>query len=61
MKRTGRVLLNIQKEKIEIEIIANNFWFSQNMQGERCMMMHDVTITRKKNETPNKILIGVFS
>jgi hypothetical protein len=44
MKRTGRVLLNIQKEKIEIEIIANNFWFSQNMQGERCMMMHDVTM-----------------
>jgi hypothetical protein len=32
----------------KIEFGPNNFVFDKNMQGDRCMMMHDVTMTRKR-------------
>jgi hypothetical protein len=37
--------------RIKIELYPKIiFRFNKNMQGERCMMMHDVTMTRKQKE-----------
>jgi hypothetical protein len=40
-------------EQNEIEFVPNNFGFDKNMQGDRCMMMHDITMMQKRKITNN--------
>jgi hypothetical protein len=46
--RKGEEGLLNHKRKNKIEFIPNNFRFDKNMQGCRCMLMYDVTMTRKR-------------
>jgi hypothetical protein len=46
--------------KIIVDFMPNNFRFNKNMQGEICMVMHDVPMTRKIKITSNSN-IGDFS
>jgi hypothetical protein len=49
--KRGRIYYKTIREKIKIQFNQNNFRFDKrNMQGERCMMMHDApTIKEQTN------------
>jgi hypothetical protein len=42
-KKRGGFIKPYKQNKIEF--VRNNFGFNKNMQGDRCMMMHDATMT----------------
>jgi hypothetical protein len=51
--RKGEEGLLNHKSKNKIEFIPNNFRFDKNMQGDRCLMMHDATRREKEQEISN--------
>jgi hypothetical protein len=53
IEKGGEGLLENHTSKLKIGCIPNNFSFDKNVQGERCMLMHNVTMTRKRKITNN--------
>jgi hypothetical protein len=50
IEKGGEGLLENHTSKLKIGFIPNNFSFDKNVQGERCMLMHNITMTRKRKE-----------